>query len=303
MKTALGTFLLASIFCGLFVLNPSAKVEPADASIRICWIYRDYIYNAKTGEFIQWVGEPYESDECWTIGDSDPRPPHTTYDDPMEGIGTELSEAQAKRLHQLRCEACKSQNSKCMRNVQAGAQYCEQNAETMAKYYCYQYGAYGGTTVRGWTFYDLMMGKHSYPGIDRHGWEFGVGYDTVVVDGRKRRVKVGRGPAWRNCMDTYKNDHPSWSWSDNRTATVTATFKPPGGEFGGSLTESHDENATWGGQQGYHSACAMAALGAGNYCSVQTGKCLAKYDCDSQTEDQPIIVAPVTTVGGGKVEQ
>lgn len=306
VKHVVSTFALVLVAVGLLANpNPDELVKNAYADYRVCEVWRDYYYNVHTGDFVEWAGEPYVSDVCWTVPTGQPRPPHTTPDDPKEGIGNGLSNDKAEQVRKARCRQCGNGFEACKQSVAVSAGLCRNAHRAHAQDQCVKRAdgdGKGGVTVRGYTFWDLLRGNRELPGFSQGSWEWG--WENGRNPRTGARIRIPTGPAFGNCMRTYAEDHPSWSFSDTREASVSATVKMPPFEVGGNAGITQTSSSSWGGSSGYETACSNAAGQAVSTCVVAASECQQRYSCTPEEMNVNRVVEagdppPMVEIGGG----
>jgi hypothetical protein len=114
---------------GVFVfvlLGFATDVESAPRR-EICETWRDYYYNIETGEFIEWVGEPYQI--CYPADEPYSRP-DTSPDDYGGGWGIPRDPKKPT------CHQCTREGDACTEKAEDGTDICLEHYRAWARSWC-----------------------------------------------------------------------------------------------------------------------------------------------------------------------
>lgn len=231
----------------LVVLMCAIGVGEADARTRRRWVceeWRDYIYNAETGAFIAWSGEPY-----WFCHfDDDP----VTYPDSPDPdrYGGGVGRAQDPRVSH--CRECMRQHDRCVSRVQRGSERCMRHYRKLYRGWC--------ARQRRQRFGRPLEGSYVCEPVDDVGDENrGRG-----GPGRRHRMEC-TGPAIDACVASFERDYPGTSVED----TVSLELGPDWFGTGDRGTVS----VSWGGSMGFAEACRVAGDQASLTCLHEVNEC------------------------------
>lgn len=211
-----------------------------------CEEWRDYLYNVETGQFVEWVGEPYlvcrTRDEPISTPES-PNPdrygggiPYTEPPDPQE-----------------QCRRCEERYTTCMTELDPGASRC-------IAHYRHVYHAWCQSSGR-----------------SRYGRPITKPYSCETIqDPRGKPQRHCFGAGIDECIESYATDAPSTTTSGaaNVSVDITQWFPMAGGI-------KSERTMRWPGGTGFMTICEEATVEAGRLCEATRAVCTkAAGGCD-----------------------
>lgn len=223
-----GCLVVAAVMVGAW------EAEGRPRTRMICEEWRDYVYNAETGHFIEWAGTPY-----WVCRFEDDPVSYPDSPDP-DRYGGGIGHPQDPR--HARCERCRRSHMVCMDGIRRGIGRCIRH---------YQ-GFYRGWCVR------YKRQRFGAPVDGPYACE--SGHDPGGKPGL-----VCTGPGIDACVDSFSRDFPSTSIQNRLSMDLKLD------SFG--IGQAGTVSVSWGGATGFMNACRSAGDHAGLTCLNDLSAC------------------------------
>lgn len=232
---------------GLIVMMHVAHAYPAEARIRwVCEEWRDYYYIVATGEFIGWAGEPYEF--CYYEGEPVTYPESPFPDRYGGGLGIPQSYDE--------CGLCTFRSDRCLLLVSSGVNRCIEGQQRYHRWWCVSYRRQR---------FDQPMGT---------SYQCDAFTGTDPITNRPIRETVCSGPAIDECVESFRRDYLDTTVENSVDMNLGVDFFEIGAE--------HTVSVSWGGRDGFESACRHAGAEAESICANRLNTCNHEAGCDNQ---------------------
>lgn len=222
-----------AVCVGFIVAVKDASAAPK----RVCEEWRDYNFNAETGDFIEWVGDPYWI--CFDASGPEERVTRPKSPDPDRyGGGIPFPETPTR---DKKCTACKNRYKLCMGGIRRGTQHCRKHYYNAYEQICEDTRRNrDGSRIEK----DIRCFVDRDPGIKPVRTCFDFGID--------------------NCVDGYADDWPSLTTEATQELSISAHFASvveAGAKIGSKMS------ITWPGGTGYLTMCNQAGVTASQTCA------------------------------------
>lgn len=238
-------YILVTTASAMLLTRGEVDAAPRRTTMH-CEEWRDYLYNVETGQFIEWVGEPYQVCRTYDEPVSTPESP----DPDRYGGGIPYTEPPDP---QEQCKRCEERYTTCIAELDPGTGRCIQHYRRVYHAWCQSSGR------------------------KRYGRPITQSYSCDTIRdprGKPRRQCFGAGID--ECIESYATDAPNTTTSGtgNVSVDITQWFPMAGGV-------KSERTMSWPGGTGFMTICEGATVEAGRLCETTRAVCTkAAGGCD-----------------------
>jgi hypothetical protein len=235
------TTTLAGVAVAGAIMLYVAEAEAAPHRGYECDEWRDYLFNAETGDFIEWVGKPY-----WVCKDlgapvSYPEPPRSP-EGPDYGGGYGYPHRPSR---QEQCARCEAGFDRCISDLDKGSERCLRHYERV---------------FRGWCRTNKIKRDGTYPK--------GKFQCHTERDHRGRPYSECGGPGMSECIQSFAMDGVSTTSIDSGGFSIKLSDF-----FSLNASSSRSVTASFPPGSGFVGMCSAAMVQASNVCQANKGLC------------------------------